>query len=212
MTEQTGIPEAEPPAAPLPGMAEMQDGKDLPHLGGPAAAIRQVLAAHFVRDCAHVVEIGGHLRPITPYLTHCPESVLVVDPKVEPLEFDTLNGAPCRGRHVARKFQELDYDLAPGTYGLVLLGLSLKPFGRQDPLGPKLFGLVDNAKVVVIDYPPQLDRASQLVPHILARASVRLRCSIDMRLHDGMIEGSPYAERRFLVLEPAMAPASLPHG
>ena len=208
MTDLTGIAETAPPPADI-GTA---DGRDLPHLGGPAAAVRQVLAAHFVRDCAHVVEIGGHLRPITPYLTHRPESVLVVDPKVEPLDFDSLNGAPCRGRHVARKFQEIDYDLPPGSYGLVLLGLSLKPFGRQDPLGPKLFALVDNAKVVVIDYPPRLDRANRLVPHILARDSVRLRCSIDMRLHDGMIEGSPYAERRFLVLEPATTSAPPPHG
>ena len=54
------------------GSALIGTGKDLPHLSGPAAAIRQVLAAHFVRDCPHIVEIGGHIRPITPYLTHRP--------------------------------------------------------------------------------------------------------------------------------------------
>jgi len=105
-------------------------GKDLPHLAGPAAAVRQVLAAHFVRDCPHVVEIGGHIRPITPYLTHHPLSVLSVDPKTEPYASEELNGRPCKVRHVQKKFQEIAYDYAPLSYGLVLLGYSLKPFGR----------------------------------------------------------------------------------
>src|SRR5438067_13046429 len=104
-------------------------GKDLPHLAGAGAAIRQVLAAHFVRQCAHVIEIGGHIRPLTPYLTHHPKSVLVIDPKADPFVADELNGSPCRVRHIARKFQEVSYDTAPRSYGLVMLGLSLKPFG-----------------------------------------------------------------------------------
>src|SRR5262245_59843647 len=123
-------------------------GKDLPHLSGPAAAVRQVLAAHFVRECPHVLEIGGHIRPVTPYLTHHPESVLIVDPKTDPDEAGELNGKPCRVRHVARKFQEVRYDYAPGSYGLVILGYSLKPFGTREPLGALLFSLIDNAKVV----------------------------------------------------------------
>src|SRR5262245_45968828 len=83
---------------------------DIRHLSGPGAAIRQVLAAHFVRDCPHVVEIGGHIRPVTGYLTHAPISVLSVDPKTPPFEAEELNGRPCRVRHLARKFQEVDYE------------------------------------------------------------------------------------------------------
>ena len=87
---------------------------NIPHLSGPAAAIRQVLAAHFVRDCPHIVEIGGHLRPVTHYLTHAPLSVLSVDPKTPPLEADELNGHPCRVRHVSAKFQDVDVRLCAG--------------------------------------------------------------------------------------------------
>ena len=96
--------------------------------------MRQVLAAHFVRDCPHIVEIGGHLRPVTDYLTHAPLSVLSVDPKTRPRGRRAAR-QPCRVRHVARKFQEVDYDYAPRSYGLVLLGYSLKPFGSREPLG-----------------------------------------------------------------------------
>jgi hypothetical protein len=174
-------------------------GKDLPHLAGPAAAVRQVLAAHFVRDCPHVVEIGGHIRPVTPYLTHHPKSVLVVDPKADPYESDEFNGAPCRVRHVARKFQELSYDYVPRSYGLVMLGYSLKPFGTREPLGDLLFSLIDGAKIVVIEYPPTLDRAASQIPRLLAREGTEVTCSFELYLEDREITTSLYARRRFVV-------------
>lgn len=175
----------------------------LPHLSGPAAAIRQVLAAHFVRDCQHIVEIGGHIRPVTGFLTHAPLSVLSVDPKTPDFEADTLNGRPCRVRHVAKKFQEVEYDYEPGSYGLVLLGYSLKPFGSREPLGQVLFSLIDNAGVVVIEYPPELERARSQVPSIVSRPTLKLHCSFELDLHDDAIASSPYTKRQFYVLHPA---------
>lgn len=175
---------------------------DLPHLSGPAAAIRQVLAAHFVRECPHVLEIGGHLRPVSPFLTHRPLSVMSVDPKTEPLEADELNGHPCRVRHVACKFQEVDYDYEPQSYGLVLLGYSLKAFGRREPLGELLFSLIDNAAVVVLEYPPALERATSQVPHIIGRPSLKIHCSFGLRLEGSEIADTPYTERQFYVLRP----------
>jgi hypothetical protein len=174
---------------------------DIPHLSGPGAAIRQVLAAHFVRDCPHIVEIGGHIRPVTDYLTHHPLSVLSVDPKTPPLEADELNGRQCRVRHVSRKFQEVEYDYEPGSYGLVLLGYSLKPFGSREPLGQLLFGLIDNARTVVLEYPPALERASSQVPSILSRPTLTMLCSFEIAIDDAEIGGSPYARRRFHVLK-----------
>lgn len=174
---------------------------ELPHLAGPAAAMRQVLAAHFVRDCPHIIEIGGHSWPITSYLTHRPLSVLSVDPRTEPFEAEELNGHPCRVRHVNRKFQELDFEYGPQSYGLVMLGYSLKPFGQREPLGAMLFSLIDNARTVVIEYSPALPRASSQVPRIVGRPGLSAVCSVDMELNDAAIAGSPYAKRRFHVLE-----------
>ncbi len=167
--------------------------------------VRQVLAAHFVAGLPHILEIGGHLRPVTPFLNHAPESVLVVDPKVVPFEATELNGAPCRVRHVAKKFQELDYDLPSGRYGLVMLGYSLKPFGAREAVGDLLFRLIDNAAVVVLDYAPALERASGQVPHILGRKTLKQRLAFRLVLEDAEIAGTPYAERRFVVLDPVAA-------
>lgn len=188
----------------LPGTATQAPdaGDSLPHLSGPAAAIRQVLAAYFLRDCPHVIEIGGHVRPITPFLTHHPLSVLSVDPKTPDYSAETLNGHPCRVRHVARKFQDVTYDYAPRSYGLALLGYSLKPFGAREPLGDLLHGLIDNAKVVVIEHAPQLARAVAQVPSILQRPSMALHCSFELTLDDDAIRDTPFRKRRFHVLHP----------
>lgn len=182
----------------------VRDDVDIPHLAGPAAQVRQVIAAHFVSGCRHVIEIGGHLRPVTPFLTHGPESVLVVDPKVDPYEAEELNDRPCRVRHLARKFQDVAFDAPRGEYGLVMLGYSLKPYGGRPPLGDTLYGLIDHARVVVIEYPPALERASSQIPHILERPTSKVRCTIDLKLDDAKIAGSPFARRRIIVLEPAI--------
>jgi hypothetical protein len=176
---------------------------EIPHLAGPAAVVRQVVAAHFVSDCRHIVEIGGHLRPVTAFLTHAPDSVVVADPKVEPYEAEELNGRPCKVRHIARKFQEVTFDAPRGAYGLVLLGYSLKSFGTRQPLGEALFKLIDNAWTIVLEYTPALERAASQVPHILARPTVRVRCTIEFTLDDPHIHGSPFARRRLIVLDPA---------
>lgn len=179
------------------------EGIEIPHLAGPAAMVRQVVAAHFVSDCPHIVEIGGHLAPVTPFLTHGPDSVVVVDPKVEPCEAEELYGRPCKVRHIARKFQEVSFDAPRGEYGLVLLGYSLKPFGSREPLDESLFSLIDNARTVVLEYPPALERAARQVPHILARPTAKVRCTIEFTLDDPQIHGSPFARRRLMVLDPA---------
>ncbi|MBB5534524.1 hypothetical protein [Rhizobium giardinii] len=176
-------------------------GKDIPHLAGLGATMRQVFAAHFLRDCPHVLEIGGHIRPITPYLTHHPLSVTSLDPKTEAYEAHELNGKQCHVRHIQAKFQQIDYHYQPGSYGLVLLGYSLKPFGHKDPLGALLFSLIDNARTVVIEYAPELERAASQVPHIVSRPTVTIRGQFDLRLHDPEIADTPYAARRFYVLD-----------
>jgi hypothetical protein len=177
-------------------------GGGLSHLSGPAAAIRQVLAAHFVEDCPHILEIGGHEQPITKFLRHTPHSVLSIDPKTPPFEAETLGGRPCRVRHLAKKFQEVEYDLAPRSYALVLLGYSMKPFGRQEPVGRLLLGLIDNARTVVLEYCPHLERAAEQVPTLLSRPNCRVLCSFDFELNDSAIAGSPFRAMRFVVLKP----------
>jgi hypothetical protein len=178
-------------------------GVRLPHLAGPGAEVRQVMAAHFLRGCREVIEIGGAGLPITAFLTHRPQAVTVIDPKIAPFTAETLNGAPCRVRHLAAKLQAVPLAPEPGGYGLVLLGLSLKPFGAKPAIGEKLLGLAGGAAVIVIDYALGLERAVAQIPAFLALEGLTVRVDLNLRLANAALAGTGFAERRFLVLEPA---------
>jgi hypothetical protein len=134
--------------------------------------------------------------------------VLSIDPKTAALEAETLNGHPCRVRHVNRKFQDYEYgDYEAGSYGLVLLGMSLKPFGKREVQGPLFFSLIDNARVIVLDYPPALERSMAIAPSISERPGLRTIVSLELTLNDTQIGELPFAQRRFTVLEPIRQPS-----
>ena len=78
---------------------------DMNYLLTEGAMSRYVLAAHYVRDCQSVIEIGGFKTPITRFLTRVPEQVLVVDPLIPPYTATHLNGQPCQVEHRAAAFQ-----------------------------------------------------------------------------------------------------------
>ena len=170
----------------------------LPHLAGPAASLRQVLAAHALRDCAHVVEIGGAGLPITGFLTHRPVSVTVIDPKIPAFAAEALNGFPCRVRHLASKLQEVD--LAPlAPFGLVLLGLSLKPFGRGEALPPVLLDLARRAATLVIDYALDLDRAQGQIGVLTAVRAAPPEIDLALTIADPALQEAGFNRRRLLV-------------
>lgn len=170
----------------------------LPHLSSPAAALRQVLAAHAVRFCAHIVEIGGAGLPITGFLTHHPETVTVIDPKIPTFSATTLNHAPCRVRHLAAKLQEVEI-MPPAPYALVLLGLSLKPFGRRGATPPELLALAANAQVLVIDYALDLERAQGQIGALTATRAAPPAIDLALTINDEALMAAGFDRRRFLV-------------
>lgn len=178
----------------------------MPHLGGAAATLRQRMAAHFVDGLSHVVEIGGHVSPVSRYLTRVPQSFTCIDPKAQALDESSLNGQPCRVRHIVRKFQDVELDLDPGSYGLVFVGYSLKPHGARDPLGKPLFDLIGRSAITVIEYALKLDRAASQVGPILEQAGLAVVASVDFTLADGIVEQYGFEQRRLIVLRPEGQP------
>jgi hypothetical protein len=170
----------------------------LPHLASPAAALRQVLAAHAVRNCAHIVEIGGAGLPITGFITHQPASVTVIDPKIPPYEADTLNRSPCRLRHLPSKLQQVEI-VPSGPYALVLLGLSLKPYGRRAATPPELLALAAQATVLVIDYALELERAQGQIGALTATRTHAPAIDLSLTIHDEALRAAGFDRRRILV-------------
>jgi hypothetical protein len=183
--------------AKLPGSAY----QGLAHLAGPAAALRQVLAAHALRHCRHIIEIGGAGCPITGFLTHRPMSVTVIDPKIEPFSAERLNGGACRVRHLAAKFQTQDFPILKEATGLVLLGLSLKPLGRRPALGPALLALVADCRTLVIDHAVTLDRALGQIEPLIATRKTPPVIDLVLDINDSAVQAAGYGRRRFLVFD-----------
>ena len=178
------------------------DGVLLPHLSGPGSPVRQVMAAHFLRDCEEVVEIGGAGLPIARFLTHHPRSVTVIDPKIEAFEAGSLNGQPCSVRYIPKKLQAVELDPTPGRFGLVILGLSLKPFGSRGAIDPRLLAWIDSAKIVIIDYPINRDRSIEQLPRLIERGTLEEIVRIKLQIEDSGFRTSQFSERYFLVLQP----------
>jgi len=196
--QATGPRATRPPAR--TGIAEGPAG--MPHLAGAAASLRQRMAAHFVDGLAHVVEIGGHLSPVSQFLTNIPDSFTCIDPKAAPFVSGELAGRACQVRHIDRKFQDVELGLQPASYGLVFVGYSLKPFGKREPVGEKLFALMHNAAVTVIEYAVNLERASSQIEAIMQHARLDVMADVEFRIADGVMEQSAYNQRRLLALRP----------
>jgi hypothetical protein len=175
-------------------------GAALPHLAGPSAGLRQAMAAHFLADWPHVVEIGGAGAPLTGHLRTVPRSVTVIDPKIEPLMEETLRGEPCRVRHIRAKVQAIADAEPPAPFALAMLGLSLKPWGEGALVTPALARLIGRAGLLVIDHALDLVRAGEQLPALLSLTRLPTMVTMDYALDDGVIGEAGFARRRLVVL------------
>ena len=105
---------------------------------------RYLVAAHYLRNCDHILEVGGCSTPITNYLQGPHASVTVVDPLVEPLESNELNNQRCVVRHLPQRIEE--YTPSGRENGFVVLGMP------QLPLQPVL-DIMRRCDVSVLEFP-----------------------------------------------------------
>jgi hypothetical protein len=160
----------------LPRINEIREGKKFwGYLDTVALQTRYVLAAHFLRNARNIIEIGGYRdNLITRFLTgtHDSVSVFSLDAEFEPLEQETLNGAPCRVRHVHDYFQNYDYPTE--SLGVVALGIEI--LGDREPL----WNLLRRADVVVIEVPTDHAPSVQWLNEIVETLKLPVTCQINL--------------------------------
>ncbi|MDH3693836.1 MAG: hypothetical protein OER96_04620 [Gammaproteobacteria bacterium] len=192
-----------------PDLEKSYANSDIAYLLTPAAQCRYVLAAHSVRDCDHIVEIGGRFTPITQYLTKAPKSVLVLDPKMPAYSADSFFGRPCDIRHVTAKFQNWDFELSDKNYALVILGCSIKHFSDNDTQREhewqKLIALINGAAITVLEYATDWRNGADNFAAMRDRINARKVLQIDMDISSNTDMDTPYTLRRFLVFESTAA-------
>lgn len=165
------------------------------YLDSEAFRTRYVLAAHFLRECRTIIEIGGYKTPIDEFLTHDFESVLVLDPLVaDPAAVDP------RVRRIRQEYQQFDFSPYEGLdYGLVLIGFDFTPTEQ-------LAALVRQAKVLVVEFAEDSswtqsrNQFSELM--LQAGRTAELQISLGYEGNDfGDLRGSwpPRTERKLLV-------------
>ena len=162
----------------VPRLQEILSGKKFwGYLDTEALQSRYVLAAHFVKDARNIVEIGGYRdNVITRFLTgtHDSVSVFSLDAEFEPFEAETLNGAPCRVRHVGDYFQ--NYPQPTESLAVIVLGIEI--LGDFDPL----CNLLSNAEVAVIEVPIDHAPSVDCLGVILQRTNLRVAVQINLDL------------------------------
>jgi hypothetical protein len=160
-----------------------------PYLQTEEARARYVLAAHYLRDCPVVVEIGGYLTPIQGFLGGATREVFGIDPKVAAQDRRDGDDPPRRIRMLRARFQDVDLPFAPGSYGLSLIGCSLK-FDKEDAADKrraleKLVSWAAGAHVTVLEYAADwengrevralLDGVAGLVPRVALELVIPVR-------------------------------------
>lgn len=159
--------------------------------------IRYLIAAHYLRECPHVIEIGGYKTPIDQFLQHDYESVVVLDPLVEPKESGRI-------RHIACDYRDFDTTSLDGSaYGLAILGFDL-------PLSDQLYRLANGARRTVVEFPEDptwtqsRDGFNAFLAHTRLRQIAQMRLDLSGNEYGDLTDSwPPRVYRNIYVLEPA---------
>jgi hypothetical protein len=162
---------------------------------------RYHIAANYLRNCNHILEVGGCSTPITNYLRGTHESVTVVDPLVEPMQAETLNDQPCAVRHIPLRLQ--DFVPTGNESGFAVLGMP------QLPLEPVL-AIMRRCDVTVLEFPPAFLPSSLMFKSILDSGyfDVTARIVLDLSHNDiGNLTDLNMSVRHLFVLKNKSADA-----
>jgi hypothetical protein len=176
------------------------------YLESEAFSSRSILAAHFVKDCPAIIEIGSSKTPIDMFLTGRHESVMVLDPFIRESRNDSVNAQPGNVWHIRARFQDVRWHVGrPGDYGLVMLGLELQGLSEEDYY--VLYDLVDRARVTVVEFPTSWAPSREQFDLIGSNTRTRevFVCKLDLQGNDiGSCKSSwpPRFDREIHVLKP----------
>jgi hypothetical protein len=108
---------------------------------------RYAIAAHAMRDCSNIIELGGFKTPISDF--HSFANTLVIDPKLDKEEnFEKYSATH---RWLKLKFQDVDRNIvekfAFHKYGILILGIELM---MPEKSWQYLYSLINHSWVTVL--------------------------------------------------------------
>lgn len=172
---------------------------------------RHAVAAPWIGRFDTVIEVGGYVTPIGPHLREAPGEYLVIDPLCEPFEADTLNGAPCRVRHLKDDLDSFDLGtLAGKSVCTVFLGMQIDESNKSpseivDTID-RFLSLLSASKLAVLEFPPSWASCVRLFDLIIAQLEPKILFEVTLDLSQnapGMAE-QPSPDRlvrRMIILD-----------
>lgn len=171
------------------------------HLGVKGAIVRQVLAAHFIRHRRCIIEIGSGDNPISNFITHQPDVVYLLDPKLGATgDRRQTNGGSFKIVRIAKKYQ-ISHLTPDRPFAVVLLGLSLKGFGARPEIDDEIFALLSEAGTIVIEFAKSHPRAMAQYQAICQFRNADPIVDIDLTINDRLIAEAGFADRKLVVFE-----------
>ena len=165
------------------------------YLERPPFDTRQVIAAHWVKDIPLVVELGSYKTPIHNFLSATQRAILVDERCDAKTDYKT---------YVIKSAYPAELPLSgEDSYAVILLGLHLQM--REDGW-QKLYGLINNSKALVIEFPPEHIASQRQHDLILKNTNKKVvhTVTLDLFANDfGDLTGSAplMAVRRMFLLE-----------
>ncbi|MBZ5609138.1 MAG: hypothetical protein LAP38_12825 [Acidobacteriia bacterium] len=157
------------------------------YLQYPVLQVRQELAAHFLRGSRRILEIGGYKTPLTHFLTHEFDEVVVIDPLIESYEASERGGRPCSIRHLALDLDEFDMESwLKKPFACVFCGMDLNRVDKSPVEWLRtvcqFLLLLSHADIGVIEYPVNWQSSVQLFHVLLSILQPQLAADIRIDL------------------------------
>lgn len=127
---------------------------------------RSVLAAHFVKDCKTVVEIGGYKTPISDFVAK-DKKVIVLDPRTDSFTKGNV-------KHLQMGFEKWQ-EWPDKPFGVVILGIELH---LPEESWQKLFKLIEQSEVTVIEVPIEHCHSVDQFNRICKNTTKKLSCRL----------------------------------
>ena len=157
------------------------ESKEWNYLNTAPLHARYAIAAHYLKNCSEVIEIGGYKTPIDLFLQNH-SKVYVIDPLISPKCTEDVIYYNCSLKNSPKFIPE-------SPFGLVILGLCLQDMDADTYA--YLYELVDKATTVVIEFSSEWQPAKEMFDRILNNSKKKISISIGLDFTKNPIESGP---------------------
>jgi hypothetical protein len=169
--------------------------KEWVYLYSKAFKSRSAVAAYYLKDCQEIIEIGGFKTPISDFVTG--KIVSVIDPLIPPKQEGGVTHYPVVWREWLK-------EPITSCYGVLILGFHLEGMCGED--WRRLYTMVNDSKITVIEFPrdfsPSADQVNELLQNTTKHITVKINLDFSgSDLGDLTESWPPYEKRTLYVLE-----------